>query len=97
MIKFVLMQNKNKEGADSDEAFNVSTNIAGVKLRARATGTLSSANLNNAASVKKTTTKKGSTTDNAEAKPSEGGSSTPDSGSTTTGGGSSTGSGGQFE
>ena len=92
---------KNKEGADSEEAFNASANIAGVKLRARATGTLSCANLNNAVSVRKATTKKGSTTDNATPKPSEGGSSTPGSGSTstgdstTTGGGSSTGSGGE--
>ena len=43
---------KNKEGADSEEAFNAATNIAGVKLRARATGTLNSANLISAASVR---------------------------------------------
>lgn len=57
---------KNKEGADSEEAFNAATNIAGVKLRARATGTLNSANLNSAASVRKANTKKASTSTGAE-------------------------------
>lgn len=44
---------RNKEGAESAEVFCTSSNIAGVKLRARATGTLSNANLNLAASIKK--------------------------------------------
>lgn len=89
---------KNKEGADSEEAFNATNNIEGVKLRARATGTLSNANLNNAVSVKKAVSKKGTTSTDTDDKPSEGdsgsgttpsggGSSNP-SGSTTTGGGS---------
>lgn len=98
---------KNKEGADSEEAFNAATNIAGVKLRARATGTLNSANLNSAASVRKAVTKKTTASDDAENKPAEGdnaggtspttpsggGSGTPSGGSTTEGGGSSAGSG----
>lgn len=44
---------KNKEGALSEEAFSTSGNISGVKLRARATGTLSNASLNLSASLKK--------------------------------------------
>lgn len=44
---------RNKEGAATPEDFSASANIAGVKLRARATGTLSNANLNLAASLKK--------------------------------------------
>ena len=93
---------KNKEGADSEEAFNAATNIASVKLRARATGTLSNANLNNAANVKKVASKKGSTSTGTEEKPTDnnptGGSdsgttpTTPSGGgSTTTGGGSTSG------
>ena len=82
---------KNKEGADSEEAFNAATNIAGVKLRARATGILNSANLNSAASVRKANTKKGSTSTGTEDKPNQGGS---DSGTTPSGGGSSNSGGG---
>lgn len=93
---------KNKEGADSQETFNAVTNIAGVKLRARATGTLSTANLNSLANVRKAVTKKGSTSDNTENKPTEGGSdsgttpTTPsgEGGSTPSGGGSTTTGGG---
>ena len=98
---------KNKEGADSQETFNAVTNIAGVKLRARATGTLSTANLNSLANVRKAVTKKGSTSDNtenkpAEDKPTEGDSdsgttpTTPsgEGGSTPSGGGSTTTGGG---
>ena len=44
---------RNKEGAATPEEFSTSGNIAGVKLRARATGTLSNANLNLSASIKK--------------------------------------------
>lgn len=47
---------KNREGAVSPEEFTVANNISGVKLRARATGTLSNANLNLAASIKKAST-----------------------------------------
>ncbi len=44
---------RNKEGAKTEAEFSVANNIAGVKLRARATGTLSNANLNSAANVRK--------------------------------------------
>lgn len=47
---------RNKEGAQIAEEFTVANNIAGVKLRARATGTLSNANLNLAASLRKAST-----------------------------------------
>ena len=47
---------KNREGAISPEEFTVANNISGVKLRARATGTLSNANLNLAANIKKAST-----------------------------------------
>lgn len=46
---------RNKMGAATEAEFTTSGNIAGVKLRARATGTLSSAQLNLQASLKKTT------------------------------------------
>lgn len=89
---------KNKEGAESEETFNAVTNIAGVKLRARATGTLSTANLNSLANVRKAVTKKGSTSENTEEKPKEDkpAKGDADSGTTPTtpsGGGSSTSSG----
>lgn len=74
---------RNKEGAKTEAEFNVANNIAGVKLRARATGTLSNANLNSAANVRKANTLMGGKTT----------SGTSGSGSTS-GGGSSTGSGG---
>ena len=44
---------RNKQGAVAPEMFTVANNIDGVKLRARATGTLSNANLNLAASLKR--------------------------------------------
>ena len=44
---------RNKQGAVSPEMFTVANNIDGVKLRARATGTLSNTNLNLAASLKR--------------------------------------------
>lgn len=46
---------KNKGGADTEEEFNTSAHIKGVKLRARATGTLNMASLNLDASLKKAT------------------------------------------
>lgn len=78
---------KNREGAISPEEFTVANNISGVKLRARATGTLSNASLNLAASIKKASTLatggSGSTGGNG------GSGSTPGGGSTPTGGGNS--------
>lgn len=79
---------KNREGAISPEEFTVANNISGVKLRARATGTLSNASLNLAASIKKASTLatggSGSTGGNGG---SGGSGSTPGGGSTPTGGG----------
>ena len=46
---------KNKGGADSEEEFSIAKNIEGVRLRARATGELMSANLNLDATLKKAT------------------------------------------
>ncbi len=46
---------KNKEGAKKEEEFSVAKNIAGVRLRSRATGELMSANLNLDATLKKAT------------------------------------------
>lgn len=43
----------NKQGADSEKEFSVVKNIEGVRLRARATGVLTSAKLNLFASLKK--------------------------------------------
>ena len=43
----------NREGAATPEEFSAQNNIEGVRLRARATGTLSRANLNLAASLKR--------------------------------------------
>ena len=48
---------RNKEGAKTEAEFSVANNIEGVKLRARATGTLSNANLKALASVKKASLK----------------------------------------
>ena len=44
---------RNREGAVKEEDFSVANNIAGVKLRARATGNLSNAKINLAASLRK--------------------------------------------
>lgn len=44
---------RNSQGAATEADFTVSGNIAGVKLRARATGILSTANLNMAATVRR--------------------------------------------
>lgn len=43
----------NKEGAASEEAFNASLNVEGVKMRARATGELRNSSLNLEASIRK--------------------------------------------
>ena len=84
---------KNKVGAESEEAFSVTKNIEGVKLRARATGELTSANLNLEANLKKATTVKSassSTGGGSTTTPSGGGSGSQGSGSQ---GGGSQGSG----
>lgn len=47
---------RNKQGAASEEEFTVSNNIEGIKLRARATGMLSNANLNLQATLHKAST-----------------------------------------
>lgn len=44
---------RNKEGAKTEAEFTAANNIASVKLRARATGTLSNVNLNTSASVRR--------------------------------------------
>ena len=44
---------RNAEGAASEDDFTVAKNIKGVKLRARATGSLSNTNLNLAVTIKK--------------------------------------------
>ena len=74
---------KNNGGAASEEAFSVSKNIRGVKLRARATGELIAKNLNLEATLKKAS---------ATSKSVSGEGSTPTGGGTSTRGGSSTGS-----
>ena len=71
---------RNKVGAKTEAEFSAANNISGVKLRARATGTLSSSNLNAGASIKKATSVMA-------------GSSGSTSGGTTTDGGGSTTSG----
>ena len=58
---------KVKEGAETKDSFSITKNIAGLKLRARATGELSSANLD--ANIKRidksdSTTTNGKTTEN---------------------------------
>ena len=70
---------KNRMGADKPEEFSVSANIEGVKLRARATGILSNAQLTMAASLKRATNIVGS--------------SSGSTGGSTGGSGSDTGSG----
>ena len=81
---------KNKRGgAETEEAFTTTENISGVKLRARATGTLSNSSLDLAATLKKVTVISAtgsSTTDSAD---TSGGSS---SGGSTSGGSTSGGS-----
>ena len=74
---------RNKEGAKTEAEFNVAGNISGLKLRARATGTLSNANLYNQANVRKVSATVGSTS-TGDNKPSGGG-STPSGGDSTGG------------
>ena len=50
---FSLGIKNTKGGAESEDDFTVSKNITGVKLRARATGTLMAKNLNLEATLKK--------------------------------------------
>ena len=47
---------KNHKGAETEEEFNTTQHIKGVKLRARATGTLTPATLNLDATLKRATT-----------------------------------------
>lgn len=61
---------RNKEGAKSEAEFTVAGNISGLKLRARATGTLSNANLYNQANVRKVSAATGTT--GTDSKPSAG-------------------------
>ena len=87
---------RNKEGAKTEAEFTAANNIAGVKLRARATGTLSNANLNNDASVRKASSVVGGTSSSNGGTPSDGGSTSGGSTPTTPsgdGGGSSSDSG----
>lgn len=71
----------NKEGAKTEAEFTAANNIAGVKLRARATGTLSNANLNSSASVKKASVVSSASTSEGGNTPSGGNSQTGDSSS----------------
>lgn len=72
---------RNKEGAKTEAEFTAANNIAGVKLRARATGTLSNANLNSSASVKKASVVSSASTSEGGNTPSGGNSPTGDSSS----------------
>ena len=72
---------RNKEGAKTEAEFTAANNIAGVKLRARATGTLSNANLNSSASVKKASIVSSASTSEGGNTPSGGNSQTGDSSS----------------
>lgn len=73
---------RNREGAASESDFTITNNIGGVKLRARATGTLSNANLNLAATLKKASALMGSGS-NGGSTPDNGGSNTPSGGGST--------------
>lgn len=86
---------KNKKGAKSEEEWSVAKNIEGVKLRARATGDLLSANLKLDASIKRVSLTSG-TSGTGSGTPSGGGSGSggSDAGGSGTGG-SSTGDGGE--
>lgn len=75
---------RNKEGAKTEADFNVANNISGVKLRARATGTLSNTNLNSDVSVRKANSVVGTSTSSTSG-------TTPSGDSTLTGGGSNSG------
>lgn len=90
---------KTKKGADSEEEFSVAKNIEGVKLRARATGSFSSSNLDLNASLRNydsfVKSAASDTGDDGDT-PSGGGNSPSGSdtkGDSSSGGGSSSGSG----
>ena len=80
---------KNRMGAATPEEFSVATNIEGVKLRARATGILSNAQLTLSASLKRATSILGSTSSGSGSSGNTGGSN-----DNTGGGGSSSGGSG---
>lgn len=79
---------RNKEGAKTEADFSVANNIGSVKLRARATGILSNANLNSVASVRRASSVVGGTTIPSGGDSTSGSDST--SGGDTTSGGSTT-------
>ena len=94
-------------GAESEKAFRASTHIKGIKLRARATGELSNANLNLAATLRKATVTLGGTVsdedptqpdnnpDDPVTDPGSGGDNTdPGTGGGNSGGGTGSGTGG---
>ena len=74
---------RNKQGADSEKDFSVAKNIAGVKLRARATGELMADRLKLDASLKKASS---ITTDGTTDSPDNGGGSKPSGGTPSQGG-----------
>lgn len=84
---FSLGIKNNKGGSATEEEFSVTKNINGVKLRARATGTLVAKSLNLDATLKKATATSGSssssgnTANGGNTTPSNGGNTTPPSGS----------------
>ncbi|MGN0258783.1 MAG: DNA-binding protein [Bacteroides sp.] len=79
---------KNRMGSATPEEFSVATNIEGVKLRARATGILSNAQLTLSASLKRATSILGGTSSGSGSSGNTGGSND------NTGGGSSSGGSG---
>lgn len=78
---------RNKEGAKTEADFTVVNNIGSVKLRARATGILSNANLNSVASVRRASSVVGGTTIPSGGDSTSGGSTitTPDGGESNSG------------
>ena len=79
---FSLGIKNSKGGSNTEEDFSVTKNINGVKLRARATGTLVAKSLNLDATLKKATAISGSNTSNGvNANTGNGGNTTPPSGS----------------
>ena len=86
---------KNKMGAENADDFNVSKNIEGVRMKARATGDFRSVNLNLDANLKKygAKKKKSSTTTDTETTTPSGDTGKSDSGSTTNPGSGSEGDG----
>ena len=71
---------RNKEGAKTEADFSVANNIGSVKLRARATGILSNANLNSVASVRRASSVVGGTTIPSGGDSTSGGSTTTNPG-----------------